>query len=106
LKEELEIPTPFGTVRLPKPERIFLPPPQIDERRAKALRHVVASDLAAIFGIIPIVGDIIADVVEDLHGAELSRILTPEEQEEYRKQDKVAPSIIALLRTFSKIKLK
>ena len=107
MEERFEIPTPFGKVRLPGIEDVLpkFPPkmPRIDERRNVAMRHAVAIDLSSIVAFIPIVGDVVADVVEDLHGAELRRILTREEMDEFEKQDKVAPSTIALIRTFMRI---
>ena len=36
-------------------------------------------------------GDVAADVVEDLHGKELRDTLTERELTEYQKQDKVTP---------------
>ena len=39
-----------------------------------------------------------------LHGKELRDTLTEEELAEYQKQDKVSPSVIALARTFMKIR--
>ena len=101
---EIEVPTPFGTVHLTPPTLPSLAPPAIDERRTKAMLHAVASDLGTIIGWVPVVGDIVSDVVEDLHSVELRRILTPTEMNEYMRQDKVAPSTIALLRTFMTIR--
>lgn len=107
MSEETEIPTPFGTVHLPEIRELLpeFPPkaPKMDERRWDAMRNTLGIDLASIVGIIPVVGDIAADVAEDLHFRELRRILTSAELEEYLKQDQVAPSTIALIRTFMKI---
>lgn len=99
-KEKIEIPTPFGLVHLPFPKVPKLEPPKMDERRGKALAHTVAIDISGIIGWIPIIGDVVADVIEDLHGAELRTLLTPTETETYVKEDKVAPSTIALIRTY------
>lgn len=109
-EKEIEIPTPFGPVTLPKLREV-LPPfpheaPKMDERRSKAMSHAVATDLSTIVGWIPVVGDVIADVVEDLHGAELRKLLTKEEMDRYVVEDKVAPSTIALARVFMKIPVK
>ena len=105
-RQEIPIPTPFGIVRVPIPAPPVLAPPEIDERRGTALMHAIAVDLSGFVGLIPVVGDILADVVEDLHGAELRRILTPEEYDRYLIEDKVAPSGLAIVRTFMKVKLK
>ncbi|MFQ6076359.1 MAG: hypothetical protein ACE5Z5_09550 [Candidatus Bathyarchaeia archaeon] len=109
-ERKVEIPTPFGPVTLPKLREALpaFPPevPKMDERRSKAMSHAVAIDLSSIIGWVPAVGDAIADVVEDLHGAELRKLLTKEEMDRYVVEDKVAPSTIALARVFMKIPLK
>jgi len=96
LLKKFEIPTPFGKVALPELE-IPLPHerPLLDERRREALNHAIGSDIGSL---IPWVGD----VLEDLHGKELRKLLTPEELELYTEEDKTAPSTIALLKTFIK----
>lgn len=99
-EDEIPLVTPFGLVHVPKLKLPKLKPPEMDERRGKAMAHTVAIDISSIVGWIPIVGDIVADVVEDLHGAELRKLLTPSEMNKYVKEDKVAPSSIALARTF------
>ena len=97
---EVEIPSPFGTVRLPRYGLPPLKPPKIDERRRKALGHAAGVTAAQVVGLIPWVGDAAADVIEDLHGKEIKRILTLEEYEHYLIEDKVAPSLVAMVRTF------
>lgn len=97
---EITIPSPFGTVKLPKYGFPPLKPPVIDARRRKALGHAVGVTAAQVVGLIPWIGDVVADVVEDLHGKEIKSILTSEEYSEYLKHDKVAPSIVAMVRTF------
>jgi len=96
------IPTPFGDVELPMPTLPPLGPPKIDQRRRDILKHTIGADLSVIPSQIPIIGDVIADVIEDLHGKEIHHSLTPDELAEYMKQDKVAPSTIAAIRTFIK----
>ncbi len=96
------IPTPFGKVSLPE-HKIGLPKmPRLDERTGRAMKHAVAIDLSMIPGMIPGVGDIVADVVEDLHAAELRKILTSKQYDEFLKQDKIAPATIAMARTLTK----
>ena len=99
---ETRVPTPFGVVHLPE-HKIGLPKlPSLDGRTGSAMKHAVAIDLSMIPGTIPFVGDIVADVVEDLHGAELRKILTSKQYDEFLKQDKVAPATIAMARTLTK----
>jgi len=96
------VPTPFGTVYLPE-HKIGLPKlPSLDEKGRAAMKHAVAIDLSMIPGMLPFVGDVVADVVEDLHGAELRKVLTSRQYDEFLKQDKVAPATIAMMRTLTK----
>ena len=99
---ETTIPTPFGTVHLPE-HKLGLPkPPPFDEKSRSAMLHAIAIDGVMVPGMIPVVGDIVADVVEDLHAAELRKILTLEQYDEFLKQDKIAPAIIAMMRALTK----
>jgi len=99
-EKEIEVLSPFGPVHIPKPTIPKLEPLVMDERRGKAMAHAVAIDLASIVAIVPVIGDIISDIVEDTHFSELRKILTKPELEEYLKQDRVAPSTVAIIRTF------
>lgn len=99
---ETTIPTPFGKVHLPE-HKLGLPkPPPFDEKSRNAMKHAIAIDGSMVPGMIPWVGDVVADVVEDLHFAELRKILTPKEYDEFIKQDKVAPATIAMMRALTK----
>lgn len=99
---ETRIPTPFGTVHLPE-KKIELPKlPSLDEKSRSAMGHAIGIDLSMIPGLIPFVGSIVSDVVEDLHGAELRKILTTKQYDEFLKQDKIAPATIAMARTLTK----
>jgi len=106
-EEEFKVWTPFGTLHLPEVKDLIpeFPPkiPKMDDRRADAMRHAMAIDLSSIVGWVPVVGDVISDIVEDLHFSELRKILTKPELDEYIKQDKVAPSTVAMIRTFIKV---
>jgi len=97
---KFRIPTPFGPVEFPYFE-LPLPheQPFIDERRERALMHAIGSDIGSI---IPWIGD----VIEDLHFTEIRRLLTREELERFLEEDKVAPTTVALLKTFILIRQK
>lgn len=99
---EITIPTPFGKVSLPEYELTLPKIPEVSAKNTSALKHAIGIDMSSVIGWIPVVGDIVADVVEDMHGAELQKLLSSDEYREYLKQDKVAPSTIAMLRTLSK----
>ena len=99
---ETTIPTPFGKVRLPE-YKVELPKlPPFDEKSRSAMLHAIAIDGAMVPGLIPVVGDIVADVVEDLHFAELRKVLTSEQYGEFIRQDKIAPATIAMMRALTK----
>lgn len=99
---ETRIPTPFGAVHLPE-KKIELPKfPTLDEKSRAAMKHAIAIDLSMIPGLLPFVGDVIADVVEDLHAAELRKILTSKQYDRFLIEDKVAPAVIAMARTLTK----
>ena len=96
------VPTPFGFVNLP--EKKLEPPklPPFDEKSRGAMKHAIGIDLSLIPAMIPFGGDVIADVIEDLHFAELRKALTPKQYDEYIKQDKIAPATIAMARALTK----
>ena len=99
---ETTIPTPFGKVSLPE-HKIGLPKlPSFDAKSRAALKHAIAIDGAMVPGIIPWIGDLVSDVVEDLHFAELRKILTPSQYDEFIRQDKIAPATIAIMRALTK----
>lgn len=100
MADELEFPTPFGLVHVPFPKLPKLSSPKMDERRSRALAHAVGEDLTTIVALVPLVGDIIADVVGDTHYAEEIKNLMPGEHAAFLEHNKVAPSSIAMLRTF------
>lgn len=99
---ETRIPTPFGAVHLPE-HKVGLPSlPPLDEKSREAMKHAIAIDLSMIPGMVPFVGDVVADIVEDLHAAELRKILTTKQYDEFLKQDKIAPATIAMTRALTK----
>ena len=98
----MKVPTPFGSVYLPEHKIGFPKLPPIDEKSRSAMLHAIAIDGAMVPGLIPIAGDLVADVVEDLHFAELRKILTPQQYNEFVKQDKISPAIIAMARALTK----
>ncbi len=96
------IPSPFGAVHLPE-KKIELPKlPSFDEKSRSAMGHAIGIDLSMLPAMIPWVGDVVADVVEDLHFAELRKALTPKQYDEFIKQDKIAPATIAMARALTK----
>jgi len=99
---ETTVPTPFGKVSLPEHKMRLPKLPSFDEKSRSAMMHAVAIDGSMVPGLIPVVGDIVADVVEDLHFAELRKILSPNEYDEFIKQDKVAPATVAIMRALTK----
>jgi len=98
----MKVLTPFGSVYLPE-HKVGLPKlPSFDEKSRNAMKHAIAIDGSMVPGMVPWVGDVVADVIEDLHFAELRKILTPEQYDEFVKQDKIAPATIAIMRALTK----
>ena len=100
----VRIPTPLGDVALPP---IALPEPRapsLNPRRREALKAALGSDLSGFIGLVPGVGDAVADTIEDIFGAKLRNTLTGPEMDEYMRQDKIGPSTLAAIRTFMKIR--
>lgn len=99
---EQEMNTPFGTVKVPEisAPRI-LPAEVLDSRKKEALKTAVAIDLSSAVGMVPVVGDVASDIVEDTYGARLRQLLTTEEMNYYTKYDKLGPSTLGILRTFA-----
>ena len=94
------IPTPFGSVKLPDIETPPLALPKAPDAHArKALGHGVGEDLAQIPGIVPWIGDIIEDALEDTHHAEIKKILSPDEYSRFAEHNKVLPTALAIART-------
>ena len=95
-----KIPSPFGEVKLPDLETPPIKLPTMpDERSAKAIGHGLGEDAAQIIGLIPWIGDIVEDVLEDLHHAEIKKILTADEYQKFAEYNKSFPSAVALVRT-------
>jgi hypothetical protein len=98
--DALDLPTPLGEIRTPKLELPELELLTLSEQRREAIRLAVAIDLSSAVGVVPGLGDIVADIVEDTYGAQLRATLTPGEFARYMKFDKLGPSTIAILRAF------
>ena len=104
LLPDIPFSTPFGRVHFPQPE---LPPVRlafnIDARRREALVQGFGADGSKVLGLIPVVGEFLADAVQDTHRGEIRRMLTTQEMDSFVKYTKVSPfDSLALLRTFLK----
>ncbi len=99
---ETIIPTPFGRVSLPEKKIEWPRLPSFNEKTRNAMKHAIAIDGSMIPGLVPWVGDVVADIVEDLHAAELRKILTPKEYDRFLIEDKIAPATIAMARTLTR----
>ena len=75
----------------------------VEQRKKEKLEiGAIAIDASMVPAMIPWVGDVVSDVIEDLHFAELRKSLTPSEYDDFIKQDKVAPATIAMMRALAK----
>jgi len=99
----IKIPTPFGgEISTPPLETPPLSLPKMPDARAgKAIGHGVGEDLAEIAGVIPFVGSFIEDALQDMHYAEIKKILTPGEYSKFSEYNKSFPSSIALARVLA-----
>ena len=100
--EEKSFSTPFGRVKLPEIRLPEVHEVKLDEHKREALRATVGIDAAQVFGIVPVVGDLIADVFEDTHAEVVRETLSDSEFRAYTKYDKLGPSTLAMARTFMK----
>lgn len=93
------VPTPFGTIKLPDLETPPLKLPKIpDDHARKAIGHGLGEDAAQIIGLIPWIGDIAEDILEDMHHAEIKKLLTAEEYRVFAEYNKSFPSAVAMIR--------
>jgi len=108
LLPEKKVSTPFGEVGTPPIELppLELPPrpDQLSERQDKAVDHALGVTGGSIIGFIPVIGSFFEDMIEDMHGPELKKLLTPEEKEKFIHYDRTYPTLIALIRTFQETK--
>lgn len=90
---EITLPTPLGTVKVTREINPWpkLTPPVIDSRRKEAIKASVAVDLAALLGLIPVVGDYLSEEISDIYMHRLRETLTPREMELFQKYDKLNP---------------
>lgn len=86
---------PIIDVELPTIELPELPTeiPKLDNRQLEILRYALMDDLA---DKIPIIGDIAADTAY----AEIKRLMTPDEYEQFVRDNKWLPSSLAALKVF------
>lgn len=97
---ERPISTPFGRVKLPEIKLPEVHEIELDTRKREALKAVIAVDLAQIAGLVPVLGDAVADVIEDTFQETVRDSLDDREFRAYTKYDKLGPSTIAMARTF------
>lgn len=95
------VPSPFGAVELPALELPEAKLPAIDARRRQALKAAVGIDLSFLLAQIPLLGDALADIIEDIYLDRIRGLLTPEEFATFTKYDKIGPSTIAMIRTWA-----
>ena len=66
------------------------------------MKAAIGVDASQVIALIPAVGDVVADVIEDTHTDRLKESLTADEYNRYLKWDKSYPSSIALLRALQR----
>lgn len=98
---EQKLNTPFGSIITPEFSAPKIVPEGLDSRRKEALKTAIAIDISSAVGMIPVVGDVLSDIVEDTYGAKLRDTLTPDELDLYTKYDKLGPSTLGVVRAFA-----
>lgn len=93
--------TPFGRVRTPELNLPSLAPLQPTDAQLEALKAGAAIDASFPVSWIPVVGDIVADVVEDVYAEKLQESLTPQELQRYYHWDKGGPATVAVVRAIT-----
>lgn len=97
---EVRMGTPLGDIRLPPLNLPRLEFPELEERHMQAVKAAIGQDLAYIPGLIPGVGDVVADMIEDTFGAKIHETLTPEEFTTFKRWDKKSPlTTVAMIQT-------
>lgn len=93
----ITIPTPFGgsihTAALETPP--FRLPRTPDSRSTKIVLHGLGMDVSGLLKKIPVAGDIIGDMLADMHAAELRELLSDHEDKKFTEQNKLFPASIA-----------
>ena len=101
--ESVEFPTPFGPIITPHLTLPELSPPALDERQRQAVKAALAMDLAALVAIIPVLGDLIGNAVQDTYRPQLQRLLSPSETPGFIERNKISPSTaVAVLQAIVK----
>ena len=99
----VEVSTPFGPINTPSITLPELSPPALDDRQRQAVKAAVAMDLAALVAIIPVVGDIIGNAIQDTYRPELQKLLHSSEAPGFNERNKISPSTtVALLQAIVK----
>ena len=95
-------PSPLGSLEVPELELPPLAFPKLDERTDQALRYALGADLSGLIALVPAVGDALADVIRDMHRAEIKRILTADEFHSFVQNTKLGPDTLAMIRLLLK----
>lgn len=96
--EERPFATPFGTIKLPEFSPPILPMVTDAPGSIEALKAAAAIDLSFPISFVPVIGDLVADVVEDIYAEKLKAVLTAQQYTDYIRHDKMGPSSVAVMR--------
>lgn len=69
------------------------------ENTWKAMYYAALVDLSGLVGFIPVVGDLLADVAEDVVAVEIKKTLSPEEYDRFIKDTRFLPDVPAMAKT-------
>jgi len=71
----------------------------VTAKQWRALYYAAMRDSTDFLEMIPGIGDLIADPIEDMAIREIQRTLSPEELEEYLETSKILPEILSMAKT-------
>ena len=69
------------------------------EKLSKALWFAAVRDATDIIEIIPVVGDTLGDIIEDISMKQIRETLSPEELKEYIETSQIIPEVPSMLKT-------
>ncbi len=99
--QERPMPTPFGTVLLPEVSPPVIPRVDNVPESIEAMKAAAAIDLSFPISWVPVLGDLVSDVLEDVYAEKLKAVLTPQQFAAYTQHDKLGPSSLAVMRALA-----
>lgn len=104
--ESITIPTPFGALHTQRIELPDIVPPRFKPEDREAIKAALGMTIGNAIELIPVVGDIVGQIISDHYAPLVRESLSASEYAEYQKKEKLFPPIVALLTTLSQERRK